>query len=76
MTTTVPALLIVIVILVAVLACLVAIAIVIRTSRIKTKEPGRVMMGGLQDRDLPTGPPPQPPNCCVDEEDYYADQDI
>ena len=62
-----------IVILVAVLACLVAI--VIRTSWRKTKEPGRVMMGGLQDRDLPTGPPPQPPNCCVDEEDIYVDQD-
>ena len=73
MTTTVPALLIVILIL-AVLACLVAI--VIRKSWRKTKEPGRVMMGGLQDRDLPTGPPPQPPNFCVDEEDIYADQDI
>ncbi|XP_063683520.1 uncharacterized protein LOC134818038 [Bolinopsis microptera] len=62
-----------IVILVAVLACLVAI--VIRTSWRKTKEPGRMIMGGLQDRDLPTGPPPKPPACCVDEEDIYVEQD-
>ena len=70
-----------VVILVVALACLAVL--VVKQSLEKTRKPPVLIrkpsayqtMSALPDRDLPAGPPPQPPACCVDDEDIYVEQD-